>query len=191
MFSNKTKKSPNQVTLKKTMTTTSASTKTKMMMMMWLVLKLWPYSLSSSSSCHFFWGRIQFHHLARSSLFCSKSNTKKKLQKFSENSFEMEWDRERERERERERIVVRDFDFEIGAASSTYRDVTWVVNSAWQDWTIFTKFSATNCITKVAQLSGHSFGFFKVQLLKYNLFVEHFGYFWGNWATVNFTIWSH
>ena len=105
MFSNKTKKSPNQVTLKKTMTTKSASTKTKMMMMMWLVLKLWPYSLSSSSSssCHFFWGRIQFHHLARSSLFCSKSNTKKKLQIFSENSFEMEWDREREREGENSR----------------------------------------------------------------------------------------
>ena len=108
MFSNKTKKSPNQVTLKKTMTTTSASTKTKMMMMMWLVLKLWPYSLSSSSSsCHFFWGRIQFHHLARSSLFCSKSNTKKKLQKFSENSFEMEWDRERERENSRKRFWFR------------------------------------------------------------------------------------
>ena len=106
MFSNKTKKSPNQVTLKKTMTTTSASTKTKMMMMMWLVLKLWPYSLSSSS-CHFFWGRIQFHHLARSSLFCSKSNTKKKLQKFSENSFEMEWDRERERENSRKRFWFR------------------------------------------------------------------------------------
>ena len=33
----------------------------------------------------------------------------------------MKWN---EIERERERIVVRDFDFEIGAASSTYRDVT-------------------------------------------------------------------